>query len=263
MSTHRRPTAAPRLPRRQFLQQASTIAACLSWGGSSVLAADDPAKVKPAGKSGDRTGQAPGFRLAELPYEYDALEPHIDAETMKIHHSKHHQAYINNLNAALQGHTELLSKSLAELLTGLDQIPEDIRKTVRNNGGGHYNHLLFWKIMGGKGGEPKGKLAQALADAFGGFPAFKEQFSQAAVKQFGSGWAWLSVGSGGKLELETTPNQDNPLMSGKQPILGLDVWEHAYYLKYRNARPEYVAAWWSVVNWDEVNKNYEAAVEAA
>ena len=261
MNLHRSSSVAA-LPRRAFLQKASTIVACASIGRSFARAADNPGEAKPKGKSGDSPGQAPGFRLPELPYEYDALQPHIDAETMKIHHSKHHQAYINNLNAALQGYTELLEKSLEELLTDLEQIPEDIRKTVRNNGGGHYNHLLFWKVMGGKGGEPTGKLAQALADAFGGFPAFKEQFSQAAVKQFGSGWAWLSVGKDGKLELDATPNQDNPLMSGKKPILGLDVWEHAYYLKYRNARPEYVAAWWNVVNWDQVAKYYEAATQA-
>ena len=250
------------LERRQFLKHSAATVSLTSLWGSITSAADDPAKAKPRQKSGQaKGGEAPGFTLPELPYAYDALEPHIDAETMKIHHTKHYQAYINNLNAALQGHTELLKKSLEELLTDLDAVPEDIRKTVRNNGGGHYNHSLFWKVMGGKGGEPEGKLAQALADAFGGFSAFKEQFSQAAVKQFGSGWAWLSVGKGGKLELETTPNQDSPLMTGKKPILGLDVWEHAYYLKYKNARPEYVAAWWSVVNWDQVAKNYDAAAK--
>jgi superoxide dismutase, Fe-Mn family len=249
------------LPRRSLLMQAGAVAAATSF--VTTVLAQDPGKAKPRpGGESEKKGQgdAPGFTLPKLPYAYDALEPAIDAETMKIHHSKHHQAYINNLNSALASHADLRSKTLEDLLKNLDQVPEDIRKAVRNNGGGHYNHSMFWKTMGkGKGGEPTGKLAQAIADAFGGFAAFKEQFSQAGVKQFGSGWAWLSVGSSGKLELEGLPNQDNPLMAGKKPILGLDVWEHAYYLKYRNVRPEYIAAWWSVVNWDEVAKNYAAA----
>jgi Fe-Mn family superoxide dismutase len=195
-----------------------------------------------------------------LPYEVAALEPHIDAQTMQIHHGKHHQAYVNNLNAALDKHPELHEKSLDDLLRGLAALPDDIRTAVRNNGGGHHNHALFWTILAPPakaGGEPGGQLAAAITSAFGGFGKFKEQFTQAAIGRFGSGWAWLAVHNG-KLELYSTPNQDSPMMEGKTPILGLDVWEHAYYLKYQNRRPDYVAAWWNVVNWAEVAKRYEA-----
>ncbi len=197
--------------------------------------------------------------LPALPYDVAALEPHVDAQTMQIHHGKHHQGYVNNLNAALDKHPELHEKSLDELLRGLAALPDDIRTAVRNNGGGHHNHSLFWTIMGPKaGGEPAGKLAAAITSAFGGFGKFTEQFTQAAVGRFGSGWAWLTVHNG-KLELYSTPNQDSPVMESKTPILGLDVWEHAYYLKYQNRRPDYVAAWWNVVNWSEVARRYEAA----
>jgi Fe-Mn family superoxide dismutase len=197
--------------------------------------------------------------LPKLPYPYNALEPHIDELTMTIHHTKHHQGYVNNLNAALDKHPELHQKSLEELLRGIDQVPEDIRTAVRNNGGGHHNHSLFWQIMApNAGGEPEGKLAEAIKQTFGDFAKFKETFSNAAATRFGSGWAWLVI-SGGKLEVYSTPNQDSPLMEGKIPILGLDVWEHAYYLKYQNRRPEYIAAWWNVVNWPEVARRFEEA----
>jgi len=197
--------------------------------------------------------------LPKLPYAYDALEPHIDARTMEIHHTKHHQAYINNLNAALEKAPELKQKSLEELLRGIQQVPEAIRTAVRNHGGGHANHTLFWQVMAPKaGGEPKGKLGEGIVKTFGGFDAFKEKFNAAAAGRFGSGWAWLVV-KDGTLVVESTANQDSPLMDGKTPILGLDVWEHAYYLKYQNRRPDYVAAWWNVVHWDEVARRYEAA----
>ena len=196
------------------------------------------------------------FTLPALPYAYDALEPHIDARTMEIHHTKHHQAYVNNLNAAIEKAPELASKSLDDLMRGINSVPEAVRTAVRNNGGGHWNHSLFWQLMGpGKGGEPTGKLADAIKSAFGDFNKFKEQFAAAGAGRFGSGWAWL-VNDGGKLSITSTPNQDNPLMEGKTAILGLDVWEHAYYLKYQNRRPDYITAWWNVVNWDAVAERY-------
>jgi len=196
------------------------------------------------------------FTLPALPYANDALEPHIDARTMEIHHTKHHQAYVNNLNAAIEKAPELASKSLDDLMRGINSVPEAVRTAVRNNGGGHWNHSLFWQLMGpGKGGEPAGKLADAIKSAFGDFNKFKEQFAAAGTGRFGSGWAWL-VNDGGKLSITSTPNQDNPLMEGKTAILGLDVWEHAYYLKYQNRRPDYIAAWWNVVNWDAVAERY-------
>ena len=192
--------------------------------------------------------------LPALPYPPDALEPYIDKQTMEIHHGKHHAAYVNNLNAALEKHPELQSKSLEELLRGINSVPEDIRTAVRNNGGGHANHTMFWQIMGPKaGGQPTGAIADAIKGAFGSFDKFKEEFKKAAVGRFGSGWAW-AIESGGKLSIESTPNQDSPLMEGKKIVFGLDVWEHAYYLKYQNRRPDYIDAWWSVVNWAEVNK---------
>ena len=197
--------------------------------------------------------------LPALPYGYDALEPHIDARTMEIHHTKHHQGYVNNLNAALDKQPDLHKKSLDSLLLNINTVPEAIRTAVRNHGGGHHNHSLFWTVMGsGQGGEPSGALGDAIGKAFGGFDKFKEQFSGAAAGRFGSGWAWLVVANG-KLEVTSTANQDSPLMDGKTPILGLDVWEHAYYLNYQNRRPDYVAAWWNVVNWAEVAKRYQAA----
>jgi Fe-Mn family superoxide dismutase len=196
------------------------------------------------------------FTLPALPYANDALEPHIDARTMEIHHTKHHQAYVNNLNAAIEKAPELASKSLDDLMRGINSVPEAVRTAVRNNGGGHWNHSLFWQLMGpGKGGEPTGKLADAIKSAFGDFNKFKEQFAAAGAGRFGSGWAWL-VNDGGKLSITSTPNQDNPLMEGKTAILGLDVWEHAYYLKYQNRRPDYITAWWNVVNWDAVAERY-------
>jgi Fe-Mn family superoxide dismutase len=192
------------------------------------------------------------FTLPPLPYAYDALEPHIDAKTMEIHHSKHHQAYVNNLNAAVEKAPELSGKSLDELMRGINTVPDAVRTAVRNNGGGHWNHSFFWGLLAAnKGGEPSGALGDAITNAFGDFTKFKEQFAAAATTRFGSGWAWL-VNEGGKLSITSTPNQDNPLMEGKTAILGLDVWEHAYYLKYQNRRPDYIAAFWNVVNWDHV-----------
>ena len=191
-----------------------------------------------------------------LPYDYTALEPHIDEQTMRIHHDKHHAAYVNNLNAALEKHPELAGKSVEDLVKGINTVPEDIKGAVRNNGGGHINHTMFWEIMGpGKGGEPTGRIGDAIKSSFGDFEKFKAQMNDAGVKRFGSGWAWL-IDAGGKLVIESSANQDSPLMEGKKPLLGIDVWEHAYYLKYQNRRPDYLAAWWSVVNWDAVNKRF-------
>ena len=198
------------------------------------------------------------FTLPSLPYAFNALEPHIDARTMEIHHGKHHQTYINNLNAALEGHADLQSKSLDELVKSIDSLPEAIRTAVRNNGGGHWNHSLFWEIMSPGGSQPSSELSAAIDKAFGSLDAFKEAFAKAATGRFGSGWAWLVVGSDGGLSITSTPNQDNPLMEGKKAILGLDVWEHAYYLNYQNRRPDYIKAWWNVVNWAEVSKRYAA-----
>jgi Fe-Mn family superoxide dismutase len=196
------------------------------------------------------------FTLPALPYANDALEPHIDARTMEIHHTKHHQAYVNNLNAAIEKAPELANKTLDDLMRGINSVPEAVRTAVRNNGGGHWNHSLFWQLMGpGKGGEPTGKLADAIKSSFGDFNKFKEQFAAAGAGRFGSGWAWL-VNDSSKLSITSTPNQDNPLMEGKTAILGLDVWEHAYYLKYQNRRPDYITAWWNVVNWDAVADRY-------
>ena len=194
-----------------------------------------------------------------LPYDYKALEPHIDEQTMRIHHDKHHQAYVNNLNTALESAPALQSKSVEELLTSLDSVPESIRMAVRNNGGGHYNHTLFWEIMTpGGSATPVGALASSIDNTFKGFDAFKEQFNKAGVGRFGSGWAWLTMDKSGALAIESTPNQDSPVSAGKIVILGNDVWEHAYYLKYQNRRPDYLAAWWNVVNWTEVGKRYDA-----
>jgi Fe-Mn family superoxide dismutase len=197
--------------------------------------------------------------LPPLPYAFDALEPHIDAQTMQIHHGKHHQTYVNNLNAALEKAPELQSRSLEELLRNLGGAPEAVRTAIRNNGGGHWNHSLFWQLMAPRAGsQPSGPLGEAIASSFGGFDKFKEQFAAAAAGRFGSGWVWL-LNEGGKLTITSTPNQDNPIMEGKAPqsiLLGLDVWEHAYYLKYQNRRPDYVTAWWNVVNWPEVAKRF-------
>jgi Fe-Mn family superoxide dismutase len=198
------------------------------------------------------------FEVPPLPYDYNALEPHIDEQTMRIHHDKHHQAYVDNANKALDG-TEWADTPVEEILKNLDAIPEDKRTAVRNNAGGHANHTLFWTVMGPNGGgTPSGDLAAAIDSAFGGLDALKEKLSQAGITRFGSGWGWL-VSSGSGLEVMSTPNQDSPLSEGKTPILGIDVWEHAYYLNYQNRRPDYVAAWWNVVNWDEVARRYAAA----
>jgi Fe-Mn family superoxide dismutase len=232
--------------RRELMRTAGASAAALVLSPMTTFAADE--------------AKADGFTLPKLPYEYDALEPYIDAETMKIHHDLHHQAYITNLNAALKGHPNLQKKSIIELLDGWRNIPENIRTVVRNNGGGHANHSMFWKIMTkGGGGKPDGELAKAIDESFESFDKFQALLSDRAVKQFGSGWAWLIVGKDKPLEVSSTPNQDSPLLLRKYPIMGIDVWEHAYYLKYQNRRPEYIEAWWNVINWDQVTENYAHA----
>ncbi|MFC4738121.1 superoxide dismutase [Bacillus daqingensis] len=199
------------------------------------------------------------FTLPDLPYAHNALEPHIDEETMKIHHGKHHNTYVTKLNDALEGHSDLQSKSIEDLLTDLNSLPESVRGPVRNNGGGHYNHTLFWKLMSPDGGgTPSGDVASAIDSAFGSFDKFKEEFKNAALTRFGSGWAWLVV-NGGQLEITSTPNQDTPISEGKTPLLGVDVWEHAYYLKYQNKRPDYVEAFFNVIDWNEVEKRYQEA----
>jgi len=200
------------------------------------------------------------FSLPELPYNYDALEPYIDEATMRIHHDKHHGGYVNNLNDLLKEHKILITMDIVELIKSLEKVPEDIRNKVRNNGGGHANHSIFWRTMSPTGGgEPKGKLADEVSTYFGSFASFKEKFTNTAMARFGSGWAWLVVNKG-ELEVSDTPNQDSPIMEGKKPILGIDVWEHAYYLKYQNRRADYIQAWWNVVNWPQVAKNYEKSV---
>ncbi|GAA3023288.1 superoxide dismutase [Tetragenococcus solitarius] len=199
------------------------------------------------------------YVLPALPYDYDALEPYFDEETMHLHHDKHHNTYVTNLNAAIEKHPELGEKSVEDLMADLDSVPEDIFTAVRNNGGGHVNHSFFWKILSPDGGgEPTGALKDAIDQEFGSFDAFKDEFKAAATGRFGSGWAWLVLDNG-KLKITSTPNQDSPLTDGQIPIIGLDVWEHAYYLKYKNVRPDYIAAFWHIVNWDQANKNYEAA----
>jgi superoxide dismutase, Fe-Mn family len=200
------------------------------------------------------------FKLPDLPYAKDALEPHIDARTMEIHHDKHHAGYTNKLNGALEKHPELGDKSIEDLLGNLESVPADIQTAVRNNGGGFANHALFWQVMGPQGGgQPGGDLATAVNQTFGGFDAFKQAFASAAAGRFGSGWAWLVVDAFGRLQVYSTANQDSPLMNGHTPILGLDVWEHAYYLNYQNRRPDYIEAFWNVVNWDKVAENYAKA----
>jgi Fe-Mn family superoxide dismutase len=199
------------------------------------------------------------YELPPLPYGYDALEPHFDAKTMEIHHTKHHQTYVDKLNAALEGHDDLSSQSVEDLLRNFDKVPDDIKTPVRNHGGGHANHSFWWPMLAANaGGEPDGEVADAIKDAFGDFNAFKEKFNATAANHFGSGWAWLLL-DGGKLTITSLPNQDSPLITGKTPILGIDVWEHAYYLKYQNRRPEFIAAFWNVVNWAKVNEYLKAA----
>jgi Fe-Mn family superoxide dismutase len=202
------------------------------------------------------------YTLPALPYAFTALEPHIDARTMEIHHDKHHAAYVNNLNNALKDHPELAAKPVNELIADLSAVPEAIRPAVRNNGGGHSNHTFFWEIMGpGKGGAPVGKLAEAITKAFGSFDEFKAKFEEAGVKRFGSGFAWLIVNKQGQLEIISLPNQDSPYMDGTKPVIANDVWEHAYYLHYQNRRPDYLKAWWNVVNWDHAEQNYQTALK--
>ena len=198
------------------------------------------------------------YELPQLPYAYDALEPHIDARTMEIHHTKHHQTYITNLNNALKDDAALSSKSVEELIADLSLVPENVRTVVRNNGGGHANHSFFWQIMGPNGGTPSGNLAAAIDSTFGGLDGLKEKINAAGAGRFGSGWSWLIKNKAGSLEVISTPNQDSPLMDGNTPILGVDVWEHAYYLNYQNRRPDYLKAWWNVVNWAEVGKRFDA-----
>ena len=199
-------------------------------------------------------------QLPDLPYAANALEPHIDERTMQIHHGKHHNAYVTNLNNALEGHGDLQGKSAEELISNLDAVPENIRTAVRNNGGGHVNHTMFWEIMSPNGGgQPTGELADAINSTFGSFDEFKAKFKAAATGQFGSGWAWLGLNNNGELHVHGTPNQDNPMMQGHKPIMGIDVWEHAYYLKYQNLRPDYIDAWWNVVDWNAVNERYKKA----
>jgi Fe-Mn family superoxide dismutase len=215
------------------------------------------AVASPAHSADTPTGP---FKLPELPYAYDALEPHIDAKTMEIHHNKHHAAYVNNANKALAGHPDLANMSVWDLIGHLDEVPDEIRTTLRNNAGGHANHSLFWLMMKPQGGgQPSGELAKAIDDTFGSFDEFRKKFTEAAMKVFGSGWAWLSLTPDGEMVIETTPNQDSPIMSGGQPLLGLDVWEHAYYLKNQNRRTDYITAWWNVVNWDYVSERYAKA----
>jgi len=196
--------------------------------------------------------------LPDLKYDYSALEPYVDGQTMEIHHQKHHAAYVSKLNAALEGQSDLAGKSIEDILKDLNSVPESVRGAVRNNGGGHFNHTMFWEIMSGNaGGSPSGDLGSAIDNGFGGFDKFKDEFATAAVNRFGSGWAWLVL-DGGSLKIMSTANQDNPVSEGLKPVMGLDVWEHAYYLKYQNRRPEYIENWWNVVNWDEVAKRYES-----
>lgn len=231
------------MERRDFLRRVSLPAAAWWLGPSGAAQAAEP------------------FRLPDLPYPYDALEPHIDTLTMQIHHGKHHAAYVNNLNAAISKYPDWASKSIEEIVRNIDQVPEPIRTTVRNNGGGHVNHTFFWEIMSPKGvRQPRGELAKAIDKRFGSFAKFQEEFTRAAMGRFGSGWAWLSVDRNRQLVVESTPNQDTPLMEGRTPILGIDVWEHAYYLKYQNRRADYVAAFYNVINWDRVSELYRKLV---
>jgi Fe-Mn family superoxide dismutase len=236
------------MTRRHFLRAAGASAAALTLAPLTARAADD---------------KAAGFTLPKLPYAYDALEPNISAEIMKLHHDAHHQAYVTNLNKALEGHPDLLKKPIGRILRDIDTVPENIRRTVINNGGGHANHSMFWEIMGPRGvGSPSGELAKDINASFGSFDKFKDKLSTTAISQFGSGWGWLVLNKG-KLEVLGLPNQDSPLMKGQMPIMGIDVWEHAYYLQYKQKRPDYVKAWWNTANWKDIGERYAAAKKEA
>lgn len=245
------------LNRRHFLKLlgTTTVTASIATTATTTILAS------PAAAQGISSNSSGPFSLPPLPYAYDALEPYIDADTMRFHHDRHHAAYVNNLNAAIGRHPQLVNQSAIALLTNLDSIPEDIRSIVRNNGGGHINHSMFWEIMTPKGGgAPTGNIATAINDNFGSFAVLKQQFNDAGLKRFGSGWVWLVLTKAGKLEVTSTPNQDSPFITGDFPILGNDLWEHAYYLKYQNLRGDYLNVWWNVINWAEVNKRLEMAI---
>src|SRR5579864_2937199 len=245
--------------RRKFLVNSGIVGAGLLGAGTGSSAALRSRTASDFALNLKLEEKPVAFTVPPLPYPFDALEPHIDAKTMEIHHDKHHAAYVNNLNKALEGHADLQSKSLEDLLKNLDSIPENIRQAVRNNAGGHWNHSLFWTQMKkGGGGEPKGELAAAIKSTFGSFAEFQAKFAAAGVGRFGSGWAWLLV-KDGKLAIDSTPNQDTPFSLNGKAVLGVDVWEHAYYLKYQNRRPDYIAAWWNVVNWDSAAEQYAAS----
>lgn len=242
--------------RRHFLLLLGATTGAAACGAFPSTA--DPMKTSPGNK---QTESSQTFKLPPLPYDYKALEPHIDAATMQFHHDKHHATYVKNLNDAVNKYPQLKTKTAEQLIQSLNSLPEDIRTTVRNNGGGHINHTMFWEIMGpNAGGEPKGAIATAITQNFGSFDSFKKQFNEAGTKRFGSGWAWLVRTKDGKLKVTSTANQDSPLMEGNYPIMGNDVWEHAYYLKYQNLRADYLKAWWNVVNWTEISKRYEKAI---
>ena len=249
------------LKRRNFLYVLSASVGALTLG-TCQASGNNLSTPKTAPTEGEIIAQnEAGFTLPPLPYEYNALEPHIDARTMQFHHDKHHAAYVKNLNDAINKYSQLKGKSAEALLRDMNSVPEDIRTVVRNNGGGHVNHTMFWEIMSPKGGgEPTGAIATAINQTFGSVDAFKQKFNDAGTKRFGSGWVWLVRNKNGKLEITTTGNQDSPLMEGNYPIMGNDVWEHAYYLKYQNLRGDYLKAWWNVVNWAEINRRYEKAL---
>jgi len=248
------------LNRRHFLKLLGTTTVTASIATTVTTAATIFASPNALAQGISSNSSGP-FSLPPLPYDYAALEPYIDADTMRFHHDRHHAAYVNNLNAAIGRHPQLVNQSAIALLTNLDSIPEDIRSIVQNNGGGHVNHSMFWEIMTPKGGgAPTGNIATAINENFGSFAVLKQQFNDAGLKRFGSGWAWLVLTKAGKLEVTSTPNQDSPLMTGDFPILGNDLWEHAYYLKYQDLRGDYLNAWWNVINWAEVNKRLEIAI---
>ena len=251
------------LNRRHFLFLLGTSVASFSL--NACVLAENSSETEQVSQATPAAAATSGvIELPSLPYAYEALEPYIDAETMRFHHDKHHAAYVKNLNAALNKHPELKNKSIEDLLRDLDSVPSDIRTTVRNNGGGHLNHSMFWQIMKPNGGgEPTGAIASAIKDNFGSFAGFQEKFNKAGGSQFGSGWVWLAIAGNGKLEVITTANQDSPFREGKYPIMGNDVWEHAYYLKYRNRRAEYLKSWWNVLNWDEINKRFTEGTQKA